>query len=139
MAKQKGRLFLIKKEVAATPGSFAPFCGLTTKSLSINTERVDVTTPNCLNPDDPIWRETLSGVKSVALSGDGQLVDEAPETELWALAMSTDAEARFQVVVPAVGTFEGVFSVNVELSADGSVTFSMSLENNGAVTFAAAA
>ena len=139
MAKQKGRLFLINKEVAATPGTFAPFCGLNTKSMSINTERVDVTTPNCLNPNDPIWRETLAGVKAIAFSGDGQLVDEAPETELWALAMSTDAEAKFQVVVPSVGTFAGTFSINVELSADGSVTFSLSAESTGTVTFTAAA
>lgn len=138
MAKQKGRLFLIKIETE-TPGTYAPFCGLNTKSLSINTERVDVTDPNCLNPSDPIWRDTLSGAKSISFSGDGNLVDEATEADLFALAMTTDAQDNFEIVVPSVGTFQGVFSVNVELSGDGATTFSLSGENVGPVTFTPAA
>lgn len=138
MAKQKGRLFLIKLEDQATPGTFEAFCGMTQKSLKINNERIDVTTPDCANPGGALWRETLDGVKSISVSGDGKLVDEAIEADLYALAMAADATAKFEIIIPTVGTFAGTFAVEVELSGDSSIDFSMSLESTGAVTFVAA-
>ena len=139
MAKQKGRLFLIKLENQTTPGTFNPFCGMTQKSLKLNNERVDVTTPDCADPGGPLWRETLDGVKSISVSGDGKLVDEASEADLYALAMAADASGKFEIVIPTVGTFSGTFAVEVEISGDSSIDFSMSMESTGEVTFVAAA
>lgn len=137
MAKQKGRVFLIKISDGAS--AFTAFAGLTAKSLAINNERIDVTTPDATTPEGPYWRETLDGVKSISVSGDATLVEDASEARLITQAMSADATDDFQIVIPGVGTFEGTFSINVEYSGDGSVTFSMSLENSGEIEFTAAA
>ncbi|MFG6535556.1 phage tail tube protein [Sulfitobacter sp. 1A16787] len=139
MAKQKGRLFLVKLESATTAGTFNAFCGLTQKSLKVNSERIDATTPNCADPGGVLWRETLDGVKSVSVSGSGKLTDEASESDLWDLAMQPDAKAKFEIVIPAVGTFAGTFTVDVELSGDGTVDFDISMESDGPVTFVKAA
>ena len=139
MAAQKGRTFLIKIEDGTTPDTFNAFCGMTQKSLKVNNERVDVTTPDCTDPGGVLWRETLDGVKSVSISGDGKLVDQASEADLWARAMEADASGKFEVVIPTVGTFAGVFAVEVEVSGDASIDFSMSMESTGEVTFTAAA
>lgn len=138
MAKQKGRAFLIKIGDGADPEVFTAFAGLTAKSLEINTEAVDVTTPGT-DPAAAIWRETLDGVKSVNLSGDFTLVDDAQEARAVSVAMAVDNTANFEVVVPSVGTFAGAFRVGISYSGDGSVTGSISMESTGAVTFTAAA
>lgn len=137
MAKAKGRAFLIKIGDGAGPEVFTAFAGLTAKSLKINNERIDVTTPDPINPEGAFWRETLDGVKSISMSGDGTLVDNAQEARLIAIAMSAAAEANFEVIVPLVGTFTGAFSVDVEYGGDDKGTFAMSLESTGAITFVA--
>lgn len=137
MTKKLGRTFLIKIKTDAT--TFVAFAGLTAKSLKINNERIDATTPDPVTPEGAMWRETLAGAKSVDVSGDYTLVEDAPESALVAAAMSDAATDEFQVVVPGVGTFEGVFSVEAEFGDDGKVTGSMSLASSGAITFTAAA
>lgn len=140
MAKQKGRVFLVKiGDGGATTEVFTAFAGLTAKTLAINSERIDATTPDAVNPGGVMWRETLDGVKSISVSGDATLVDDAQEARLVTLAMSAGGVGNFEIVVPSVGTFKGAFSVDVEFGDDGKVTFSMSLESTGAVTFTAAA
>lgn len=138
MAKQKGRAFLIKIGDGGDPTeTFTAFAGLTAKSLEINTESVDVTTPGT-DPAAAIWRETLDGVKSVNVSGDFTIVDDAQEARAIAVAMSVDNSANFEIVIPTVGTFAGNFRVNISYSADGSLTGSISLESNGVPAFTAA-
>jgi TP901-1 family phage major tail protein len=138
MAKQKGRAFLIKIGDGEASEAFTAFAGLTAKSLELNTERVDVTTPGT-DPTAAIWRETLDGVKAVNVSGDYTLVDDAQEARAITVAMTTDAACNFEIVVPSVGTFAGAFSVNLSYSGESAVTGSISLESSGAVTFTAAA
>lgn len=134
MGKQKGRAYLIKIGDGADPVVFSAFTGLTAKTFKINNERIDVTTPGT-DPNAAIWRETLDGVKSVSLTGDYTVVKEVPEARLVTVAMSVDATDDFQVVIPGIGTFEGVFSVEIEFSEDGAAKGAMSLESTGAVTF----
>lgn len=136
MAKQKGRAFLVK--ISDGIGGYNAFAGMTGKSLKINSERFDATTPDPTTPEGIYWRETLDGVKSVSVSGDCTLVDDASETRLFAAAMAADASDDFQIVIPGVGTFTGTFSFDVEFAEDGKVTFSMSLESTGPVVFVAA-
>jgi predicted secreted protein len=139
MGKQKGRTFLIKIGDGATPTeAFAAFGGMTGKSLKVNNARIDATTPDPNTPEGAFWRETLDDVKSVSVSGDVTLVDDAQEARIVAVAMSASAEANFEIVVPSVGTFAGAFSVEIEFGDDGKATLSMSLESTGAVAFTAA-
>lgn len=136
MVKGVGRACLLK--ISDGSSAFESFAGLTAKNVKINNERIDVTTPDATTPEGAIWRETLDGVKSVSAGGDGQLVKDASETRLWGIAMGQSATETFQVIFPAVGTFEGTFSVEVELSGGDDATFSISLESTGPVTFTAA-
>lgn len=136
MAKQKGRAMLLK--ISDGAAAFSSFAGLTSKSLEINNERIDVTTPDPVTPEGEMWRETLDGVKSVSVSGDGQLVEGANEARLVTIAMSAAAEEDFEVVVPGLGTFAGRFAVNVGYTGAEDMTFSITLESTGKITFTAA-
>lgn len=133
MVARVGRAWLIK--ISDGAAGFTSFAGLTGKSLKIDSERIDVTTPDAVAPEGVLWRATVDGVKSISASGDGKLVKDASEARLVSMAMSPAAADTFQIVVPNVGTFEGVFSVAVELGDDGAVTFTMSLESSGAIAF----
>ena len=139
MGKQKGRAFLLKIGDGQDPETFTNFAGMTGKNLKINNERIDVTTPDPAAPEGEYWRETLSGVKSVDVSGDITLVDEDAEARAVEIAMAAEPECNFQVVVPSIGTFQGAYSVSLEFGDDGKVTAALTLESTGAVTVTAAA
>ena len=136
MAKQKGRAMLLK--ISDGAGVFTAFAGLTSKSLEINNERIDVTTPDPVTPEGEMWTETLDGVKSVSVSGDGQMVEGENEGRLVTIAMSAAAEDDFEVVVPGLGTFAGRFAVNVGYNGAEDMTFSITLASTGKITFTAA-
>lgn len=136
MAKQKGRAFLLKISDGAL--GFNAFAGMTAKSLSINGERIDATTPDPASPEGIMWRETLSGTKSVSMSGDITLVGEAAEARAVSLAVADDNTDDFEAIVPGIGTFSGRFAINIEFSGDGTTTASISLESTGPVGFVAA-
>jgi len=137
MVKKVGRAFLIK--ISDGAAGFTAFAGVTGKSLKINNERIDATTPDATTPEGAIWRETLDGVKSVSFSGDGKLVKDASEARLATMALAQAAADDFQVVVPNVGTFEGSFSIEVDYGDDGTATFSITAESTGVITFTAEA
>lgn len=142
MAKQKGRLLLIKIGDGAGTEAFTTLCGLKSKTLTINNSEIDVTTADCTDPDGVMWTEVLGGVKRIAVSGNGYFKDEVNETRMNTVAMSADPIANFQIIVPAFGTFAGAFFVSsVEYGGEqeDGVTYSLSLASTGAVTFTAAA
>lgn len=136
MAKQKGRAFLVK--IYDGVSAYDAFGGMTSKSLKINNERVDATTPDPTTPEGEMWRDTLAGAKSIDVSGDITLVDDAAETKAVTAAMSADAVEQFEIVVPSVGTFQGSFAVDLEFGDDGKSTASISLASVGKITFTAA-
>ena len=137
MAKKVGRAFLLK--ISDGAGGFDPFTGLTAKSLTINNERIDVTTPDPTTPEGEMWTESLAGAKSVALSGDFTLVDDTAEARAVAQAVAAAGEDDFQIVVPDVGTWEGTFAIeSLAFSGEAALTGSMSLASNGKPTFTAA-
>lgn len=142
MAKQKGRELLIKLRTGTSPVVFSTLCGLNTKSMTINNNEVDVTTPDCVAPGGALWTEVLSGAKRVSVSGNGFFEDRTTEGALNTIAMDDDPLGVFQIIVPAFGTFEGTFflsSVEYGGEAEGGVSYSFSLASSGAVTFTAAA
>ena len=142
MAKQLGRALLLKIGDGAGSEAFTAFAGMNSKTLTINNSAIDVTTPDATTPGGVLWAQSLNGLKSVSLSGDGIFLDEAEqEVRLNTIAMQADPVANFEIVVPDFGTYAGEFrvtSLDFGGETEGAVTFSASMESNGAVTFTAA-
>lgn len=141
MAKQKGRLLLIKIGDGETSEVFTVLCGLRSKTISLNNSEIDVTTADCTTPEGPLWTEVLDGVKRMTVSGNGYFKDEAAELRLNTVAMADTPVANFQLIVPDFGTFAGAFFVgSVEYGGEqeDGVTYSLSLASSGEVTFTAA-
>lgn len=142
MAKQLGRALLVKIGDGASPTEvFSNLCGLNSKALTINNSSIDVTTPDCATPGGALWTETLNGLKNVTITGDGFFEDSASEARMNTVAMSADNKCNFTVTVPAFGTYAGAFRIaSLEFGGEteGGVTYSLSLESTGAVTFTAA-
>ncbi len=140
MAKQLGRALLVKIGDGADPEVFSNLCGLNSKALTINNSSIDVTTPDCSTPGGALWTETLNGLKNVTVTGDGFFEDSASETRMNTVAMAADNSCNFTVTVPAFGTYAGAFRIaSLEFGGEteGGVTYSLSLESTGAVTFTA--
>jgi len=141
MAKQLGRALLVKIGDGEATESFNNLCGLNSKSLTINNSAIDVTTPDCTSPEGLLFTETLAGLKNISVSGDGFFEDSAAEARMNTVAMQNDNQANFEIVVPDFGTYAGAFrltSVEFGGETEGGVTYSISLESTGAVTFTAA-
>jgi TP901-1 family phage major tail protein len=141
MAKQLGRALLVKIGDGEVAETFSNLCGLNSKSLTINNSSIDVTTPDCTTPEGALWTATLAGLKNLSLSGDGFFEDSTAEARMNTVAMSADNAVNMQVVVPDFGTYAGAFRISsLEFGGEteGGVTYSISLESNGAVTFTAA-
>lgn len=143
MSKQLGRLMLVRIGDGATPTeAFAVLCGLRSKTLTINNSEIDVTTADCVSPGGALWTEVLAGTKRLTVSGNGYFKDEAAELRMNTVAMSADAAANFQIVVPNFGTFAGRFflaSVEYGGEQEDGVTYSLSLASSEAIAFTPAA
>lgn len=143
MAKQKGRTVLIKIGDGATPTeAFDTMCALTTKTLTVNNETIDVTTADCTTPGGVLWSEVMDGVKSITLAGNGTSKKDDAEARLAEVAMAANPNVNMQVVIPNFGTFAGRFFIgSMELGGEqsGGVTFSLSAQSTGSVTFTAEA
>lgn len=141
MAKQLGRALLVKIGDGDSSETFTNLCGLNSKSLTINNSSIDVTTPDCTTPEGALWTATLAGLKNLSVSGDGFFEDSTAEARMNTVAMSADNAVNMQVVVPDFGTYAGAFRISsLEFGGEteGGVTYSISLESNGVVTFTAA-
>ena len=140
MAKKKGRLMLIKIGDGASTEVFTTLCALTARTLTINNEEIDVTTPDCTDPGGPMWTEVLDGAKRVAVSGNGTSKKETSEARLAEVAMASPPEVNLQIIVPNFGMFEGRFFVQSGgFGGDTGVTFEFSAASTGAVEFTAEA
>jgi TP901-1 family phage major tail protein len=139
MAKQLGRALLVKIDDGA--GTKNNLCGLNSKSLTLNNSSIDVTTPDCTTPEGALYTETLAGLKNVSVSGDGFFEDSTAEARMNTVAMANDNSTNFEIVVPHFGTYAGTFRIaSLEFGGEteGGVTYSISLESTGTVTFTAA-
>tara|TARA_R110000744_G_scaffold266891_2_gene380873 strand:- start:183 stop:626 length:444 start_codon:yes stop_codon:yes gene_type:complete len=146
MAAQKGLDMLLK--INTTGSTYVTVGGLRSTSITMSDESVDTT-----NKDSKGSRSLLAGagVSSVAISGSGVFTDETTEvlvrTTMYAQQNTTDgtqsqtaAFKSFQFLVPSLGTYTGSFQItSLEYAGEynGEVTYSMSFESNGYVTFAA--
>lgn len=148
MAKQKGRLLLIKIGDGADPETFTTLGGLQSKSLTVNNNNFDVTTAGATSPGGQLWSEVMTGARSIDFSGNGLFEGGTSLDRFKAIAFganegdTADAIGNFQVIVPEFGTFEGAFHINsVEFGGEqeGAVTYSLTLASSGYISFTAAA
>ena len=134
MAAQKGKDLLIKIDDGS---SFVTVAGLRTRRLAFNAETVDITHAESTGR----WRELLegAGVKRAGVSGRGLFKDAATDA-LMRQTFFDGAVKNYQVVIPDFGTVEGPFQITgLEFAGEhnGEVTYELSLESAGALTFAA--
>ena len=134
MAAQSGRDMLLRLDQTGS-GNFITVAGLRSRSLSFNAASIDVTDALSVGK----WRELLGGggIKRASLSGAGVFKDGVSDAEI--RQMFFDGTIRdWQFIIPDFGTVEGAFQiVALEFSADhaGEVTFDISLESAGALSF----
>ncbi|MDX2277718.1 MAG: phage major tail protein, TP901-1 family [Hyphomonadaceae bacterium] len=135
MAKQKGRDVLVKMDIA---GTFTTIAGGRQTSGKLSDGNTDVSS----NDSPGRWREMLAGtgVLSHAISLAGVFADSAAEAALVTNKLAA-ATPDFQFIVPGLGTFEGPYVIGeIEHAGnyDGEVTYSVSFESAGELTFTAA-
>ena len=135
MAAQKGKDLLVKIDDGT--GLFVTVAGLRARRLAFNAEAVDVTHADSVGR----WRELLAGagVRRASLAGGGVFRDAA--SDALARQIFFDGLIRdWQIVVPDFGIVQGPFQISsLDYRGDhaGEVTFEMSLESAGALTFTA--
>lgn len=136
MAIQRGKDLLLKLDEAGT-GSFVTVAGLRSRRLDFSADTVDVTTGD--SPDR--WRELLAGagVRRARVSGTGIFRDQASDASVRAVFFAGTIRP-WQIVLPDFGTVEGPFQISaLEFAGehDGEMTFELTLESAGALTFTA--
>lgn len=137
MVAQKGKDLLLKIDGDGA-GSYVTVAGLRSKRIAFNSETVDVTCSGSAGR----WRELLagSGVQRASVSGAGIFKDQASDANVRSRFFAWEIVA-WQVVVPDFGTIQGPFQItSLEYAGnhDAEVTFEMSLESAGALTFTVA-
>jgi TP901-1 family phage major tail protein len=136
MGAQKGRDLLLKIDATGT-GSFQTVAGLRSHTISFNAETVDVSHQESAGQ----WRELLAGagLKSASIRGSGIFKDAASDATIRGYFFNGTIR-EWQVIVPDFGTIEGLFQIaSLEMGGrhDGEVTFELSLESAGELTFTA--
>ncbi|MEA2905558.1 MAG: hypothetical protein QOC56_338 [Alphaproteobacteria bacterium] len=134
MAAQKGKDLLVKIHDGS---SFVTVAGLRTRRLVFNAETVDITHAESTNR----WRELLegAGIKRASIAGRGLFKDAATDA-LMRQALFDGAVKNYQIVIPDFGIVEGAFQIaSLEFAGEhnGEVTYDLSIESAGALTFAA--
>lgn len=137
MAATCGSLMTLSfKDDAGTP-AYQLVAGLRSKSVTINSEPVDVTSAS----SSGVWRELLDacGVRSATISADGIFADDAG-IEAVRDAVSENELRDCKLVIPSFFDITGSFKVtSFQLGSEynGAITFSITLESAGALTFTA--
>ncbi len=136
MAAQKGKDLLLKLDDGN--GTFVTVAGLRTQRLALNTDAVDVTHAESSGR----WRELLAGagVRRASVAGTG-IFKDAVSDEMVRQVFFDGLIRTWQIVVPSFGTIQGQFQVSsLDYRGEhaGEVTFELSLESAGALSFTGA-
>ncbi len=135
MAAQRGKDMLLK--LRDEGDAFIAVAGLRSRRIALNAETVDVTHAESAGR----WRELLSGagVKRASITGAGVFKDQA--SDLLVRQSFFDGIIRdWQIIIPNFGTIEGAFqiaSLDYRAEHQGEITFDMTLESAGMISFAA--
>ena len=139
MTVQAGKSLLLKVGNGdGPPETFTSVAGLRAKQIQLNAQTVDVTNADTSGG----WRELLAsaGVRSVSITGNGIFKDAASDETVRGIFFN-EALANWQIVVPSFGTIAGAFQIaalEYAGSYDGAVTFTITLQSSGAITFTGA-
>jgi len=133
MPAEKGRAFVLKVGDGATSEEFTTVGGMRVTALDINGERVDIT-----DKDDAGWRTLLAdaGIKSVSITGSGVFKDSVSEATVRTNVLAQTID-NYELVFENGDKFTGAFQVNMGYSGshDGEVTYSLTLDSSGEVSF----
>jgi TP901-1 family phage major tail protein len=138
MTAQKGKDLLLKVDSDGA-GTYTTVAGLRARTLAFNAASVDITDQESAGR----WRELLegAGIKTARITGSGIFKDAASDETLRSYFFNGTIRS-WRVIVPDLGTVEGPFQIaSLEYGGqhDGEVTFDLSLESAGALTFTPAA
>ena len=130
-----GRLFILEWETS--PGTYAPICGVKTKSFDMTRSTVDTTTQDCEDPD-LLYTETDVGAAKYQVTGSG-VVAKQSWSSLYAWFKSGDTKT-IRLVQEGTGwmTFSGAaLLASLKLGGEiegGKMTFDFDMPMTGAVT-----
>ncbi len=133
MPAQKGKDLLLKMDDGT--GTFVTIGGIRTKRLALNAQTIDTTSADSINQ----WRELLTGggVRRSSLTGGGVFKDQASDI-LLRQTFFNGAVMNWQIIIPGFGTISGPYQISaLDYRGDynAEVTFEMTLESAGALTF----
>lgn len=133
MPAQKGKDLLLKMDDGT--GTFVTIGGIRTKRLALNAQTIDTTSADSFNQ----WRELLTGggVRRSSLTGGGVFKDQASDI-LLRQTFFNGAVMNWQIIIPGFGTISGPYQISaLDYRGDynAEVTFEMTLESAGALTF----
>ena len=136
MGAQKGKDLLLKLDFNQD-AVFETVAGMRSRRIAFNAEAIDITNADSAGR----WRELLegAGVRRAGISGSGVFKDAASDASVRELFFE-GAIRTWQVIVPDFGTIAGPFQVTgLEYAGehDGEVSYEMSLESAGQLSFAA--
>ncbi len=135
MVAQKGKDLLFKIDDGT--GAFITVAGLRTQRFALNADPVDITNQESAGR----WRELLggAGVRRASVAGSGVFKDGASDT-LIRQTFFDGLIRNWQIVAPSFGIIQGAFqisSLDYRGEHSGEVTFELSLESAGLLTFTA--
>ena len=134
MAAQRGKDLLLKVYNSNT-STFETAAGMRSRRIAFNADSVDITDFESAGR----WRELLagSGVQRASISGSGIFKDAASDALIRAQFFNALVE-RWEITIPDFGTLTGTFQITaLEYGAnhDGEITFELSLESAGELSF----
>ena len=134
MAAQRGGALLLKMDIS---GTMTTIGGLRSTSITINDEAVDIT-----NKDSGSSRTLLpsGGILSMTVSASGVFTDATSEQTLRSKVHQSTFES-YNIIIPDLGTYAGQFMIaSLEYAGEynGEVTYAITLESSGAITFTSA-
>jgi len=136
MAAQKGKDLLLKLDDGT--GNFVTIGGIRTRRLALNAQTIDATDADSTGQ----WRELLAGggVRRSSLTGGGIFKDAASDA-LLRQCFFDGLTRNWQIIIPGFGTIQGLYQISaLDYRGDynAEVTFEITLESAGALTFQAA-
>lgn len=137
MTAQRGKDLLLKIGDAGDPESFSIIGGLRTKTLSLNTQMIDVTHAQSIGG----WRELLAGggVRQASISGSGVFLNGAAASTVRTVFFAGETR-HWEIIIPGFGTVSGAFLItNLDYAGehDREATMALALESAGEISFVA--
>lgn len=134
MAAQRGGALLLKVDIS---GTMTTIGGLRSTSITLNDEAVDIT-----NKDTGQTRTLLpqGGTASLTVSGSGVFTDTTAEQTIRS-SWNASTFKSYNIIIPDLGTYSGSFMISsLEYAGEynGEVTYSITLESSGSISFSSA-